>query len=280
MEWQLKLAVGLEGVEIDTLPQVMANASPVFRRMLQPDRFAEGQNLSKTDSLVVRLPEDDVSAMTTLCDIFHLRSNKIPVEDVTSNTLADIATLVDKYDCAAAIQPWPRIWLAQVLDRQELEGIEDMGLGEVGKWIHISCHLGFAEQFNQLTSTFIRRVSHKDFCQGPLLLHYKKLSQAVQGTRDSALGTRLPSCLHWQTASRMLDTLESIRTTSFASNLLKISKRAIVAGSLIPIIGKWYSTAPLWSWATPSSPQKSSAVETIGSCLRIGPTAFITIISA
>lgn len=100
MEWQLKLAVGLEGVEIDTvLPQVMANASPVFRRMLQPDRFAEGQNLSKTETLVVRLPEDDVSAMTILCDIFHLRSSKVPVEDMTSNTMADIATLVDKRLC-------------------------------------------------------------------------------------------------------------------------------------------------------------------------------------
>jgi hypothetical protein len=189
MEWQLKLAVGLEGVEIDTIPQVMANASPVFRRMFQPDRFAEGQNLSKTGSLVVRLPEDDVSAMTILCDIFHLRSSKVPVEDVASNTMADIATLVDKYDCAAAIQPWPRIWLAQVLGRQELKGIEDMGLGEVGKWIHISYHLGFAEQFNQFTSTFIRRA------QGPLLLHYQKLSPAIQG-KDSALGTRLPGCLH------------------------------------------------------------------------------------
>ena len=278
MEWQLKLAVGPEGVEIDTIPQVMANASPVFRRMLQPDRFAEGQNLSKAESLVVRLPEDDVSAMTILCDIFHLRSSKVPIKDVTSNTMADIATLVDKYDCAAAIQPWPRIWLAQVLDGQELKSIENMRLWEVGKWIHISCHLGFAEQFNQLTSTFIRRASHKDF-QGLLLLHYKKLSQAVQG-RDSAL-VGLPGCLHWQTASRMLDTPESIHIISFASSLLKISKRAMVASSVIPtIMREWHSTAPLWSWATPFSPQKSSAVEAIGRCLRIGPTALINIISA
>lgn len=181
MEWHLKLVVGPEGVEIDTVPQVMANASPVFRGMLQPDRFAEGQKLSKTEPLVVPLPEDDVPAMTILCDIFHLRSSKVPTKDVTSDTMADIATLVDKYDCAAAIQPWPKLWLNQILDRQILRNPSEMVLGEVGKWIHISCHLGFAEQFSQFTSTLIHRASNEDFCHGPLLLHYKKLSQTVQG---------------------------------------------------------------------------------------------------
>lgn len=41
MNHQMRLLVG-EGdsrIEIDTVPQVMANASPVFRSMLQPDRI-------------------------------------------------------------------------------------------------------------------------------------------------------------------------------------------------------------------------------------------------
>jgi hypothetical protein len=182
MEWQLKLIVGEEGVEIDTAPQVMANASPVFRRMLQPNGFAEGQNISRTGSVPIPLPDDDASAMTIICDIFHLRSEKIPIKDMASDTMADIATLVDKYDCATAIQPWPRLWLTQLLGRQDLKDIESMSLGEIGKWIHISCHMGFDEQFSQMTSALIRRASHEDFYQGPLLLHYQKLSQMVQGT--------------------------------------------------------------------------------------------------
>ena len=181
MEWQLTLLVGEEGHEIDTVPQVMANASPIFRGMLQPKGFVEGQDMSKTGSIVVRLPEDNVSAMTILCDIFHLRSGKIPIKDVTSDTMADIATLVDKYDCAAAIQPWPKLWLAQLLDGPELKDTKGMSLGEVGKWVHISCHLGYDELFSQMTSTLIRRASHQDLCQGPLLLDYRKLSQIIQG---------------------------------------------------------------------------------------------------
>jgi len=86
-----------------------------------------------------------------------------------------------------------------------------MRLEEVGKWIHISCHLGFAEQFNQFTSTFIRRASHKDFRQGLLLLHYKKLSQAVQG-RDSALG-RLPRWL-----LTLADSIENARHAGINSH--------------------------------------------------------------
>jgi hypothetical protein len=181
MEWHLKLVVDEEGLEIDTVPQVMANASPVFRQMLQPNGFAEGQDISKTGSLVVPLPDDDASAMTILCDIFHLRSDKIPIKDVTSNTMADIATLVDKYDCAAAIQPWPKLWLTQLLDGKELEHTKRISLKEVGKWVHISCQLGFDKQFSQMTTALIFRASLKDFCEGPLLLEYRKLSQIVQG---------------------------------------------------------------------------------------------------
>ena len=57
----------------------------------------------------------------------------------------------------------------------------------------------------------------------------------------------------------MLDMPESIHIISFASSLLKISKRAMVASLLIPIIlvRMRHSTAPLWPWATPFLPQKS-----------------------
>ena len=192
MEFPMKLIVGQDGVEIETTPGVMANASSVFRCMLQPNRFAEGHGRSQTEPFVIPLEEDDLSAMRILCDIFHLRSNKIPVKDMTSDTMADLATLVDKYDCAAAIQPWPKLWLSQVLDPEECLHAESMSLQEVGKWIHISCQLGFEKHFRQCTAALISRASLEDFTQGPLLLHYQKLSQTIQG-RFPADGNNTPT---------------------------------------------------------------------------------------
>jgi hypothetical protein len=180
MEFPMKLMVGQDGVEIETIPEVMANASSFFRCMLQPDRFAEGHGRSQAEPFVIPLEEDDASAMTILCDIFHLRSKKVPIKDMTSDTMADLATLVDKYDCAAAIQPWPKLWLSQVLGPEERLDVKSMSLLEVGKWIHISCQLGFEEHFRQCTAALISRASHEDFAQGPLLLEYQKLSQTIQ----------------------------------------------------------------------------------------------------
>ena len=67
-----------------------------------------------------------------------------------------------------------------------------MDLGEVRKWIHISCHLGFDARFWRMTSGFIRRASHEDFCQSTWLLDHGKLSQAVQG-KGLVLGRRRTS---------------------------------------------------------------------------------------
>jgi hypothetical protein len=115
--------------------------------MLQPNRFAEGHSRSQTEPFAILLEEDDASAMRILCDIFHLRSNKIPIKHMAPATMAELAMLVDKYDCAAAIQPWPKLWLSQVLGPQEHLDVESMSLPEVGKWIHLSCQLGFEGHF-------------------------------------------------------------------------------------------------------------------------------------
>src|SRR5271156_3897070 len=128
MEFPMKLVVGPDGVEIETIPEVMANASSSFRCMLQRIRFAEGHNRSRSEPFIIHLEGDDASAMRILCDIFHLRSNKIPIEDMTSDTMADLATLVEKYDCTAAIQPWPKLWLSQALGPQEHFDVESKSL--------------------------------------------------------------------------------------------------------------------------------------------------------
>jgi hypothetical protein len=97
MDYQMKLLVG-EGdsrIEIDTVPQVMANASSVFRNMLKPDRFIEGHKLTKNQPFSVTLAEDDPSAMEILCDILHLRTDRVPLKNISTSLLASIATTVD-----------------------------------------------------------------------------------------------------------------------------------------------------------------------------------------
>jgi hypothetical protein len=177
MEYPMKLIVGRDAVEIETVPEIMANASSVFRCMLQPNRFAEGYARSQAKPFVITLEADDPSAMRILCDIFHLRSDNVPIRDMTSDTMAELATLVDKYDCAAAIQPWPILWLRQVLGPRQHLDVKSMNLQEVEKWIHISCQLGFEEHFRQCTAALISRVSREDFDQGDLLSQ----SPTIQG---------------------------------------------------------------------------------------------------
>lgn len=216
MDFPMKLIVGQDGVEIETIPEVMANASSVFRCMLQPNRFAEGHGRSQTEPFVILLEEDDASAMRILCDIFHLRSDKVPIKDMTSDTMADLATLVDKYDCAAAIQPWPKLWLSHVLGPKEHLDVKSMSLPEVGKWIHISCQLGFEKHFRRCTAALISRAPREDFAQGPLLLEYQKLSQTIQRkfpadgnntpTNDNRRHRRYSNHLYRRVPSAMLRT--------------------------------------------------------------------------
>lgn len=161
----MKLVVGENdyNVKIDTVPQVMANASPVFRAMLQPERFVEGQKLMEQKPFTILLPDDEPLAMTILCDILHLRADKIPLKTMTSDLLAAFATLVDKYDCAIAIHPWPMLWLAGLkLSHNSLKEVEKMTIEELPQWIYISCHLGYSDMFRQCTSALIRKAPKFD----------------------------------------------------------------------------------------------------------------------
>ena len=54
-------------------------------------------------------------------------------------------TVVDKYDCAAAIQPWPKLWLTQLLSLHTPWNVENMMLQEITMWTHISYHFGYCK---------------------------------------------------------------------------------------------------------------------------------------
>jgi len=185
----MKLVVGEDDgkIDIDTVPQVMANASPVFRAILQPDRFIEGQKLIENKSFTISLPDDDPLAMKILCDILHLRADKVPLKGMTSKSMAAFATVVDKYDCAFAIHPWPMLWLADLkLTHHSLNDIEHMTVGELPQWIHISCHLGYSDLFRQCTSAIIRKAPKFDAQGGLFLPSCGRLSEMVQNAISTA----------------------------------------------------------------------------------------------
>ena len=54
--------------------------------------------------------QTNAEAMAILCDMWHLKSGRVPISDISSDTLYEIALLVDKYDSVESIQLWPKLW--------------------------------------------------------------------------------------------------------------------------------------------------------------------------
>jgi hypothetical protein len=77
--------------------------------MLDGSKFKEGTTLSSTGSVPIRLPGDDVDAMTIFLNIIHLRMDQVP-ETVDRRTLFNLARLVDKYDCHRTVKPFSEKW--------------------------------------------------------------------------------------------------------------------------------------------------------------------------
>jgi BTB/POZ domain len=177
----LKLIVGEEKTEMLVSHQVMSNASSVFRQMFQQNRFAEGLGIKSNDCFSLPLPDDQADAMEIICNILHFRTNLVPMKDITSDILAGLATVIDKYDCALAVLPWSILWICQESIREEAKNVEDMQLSEVGKWIHISAQLGYKDLFFKSTSALISTASADDFYRDSMLLTFWNLSPTLQG---------------------------------------------------------------------------------------------------
>jgi hypothetical protein len=165
----------------------MATASPVFRSMLQPDRFLEGQKLLENKPFTVTQPEDDPAAMKILCDILHFQTDRVPVKEITITLVASIATVVDKYNCAAAIQPWMKLWLTQLLSLQMPWIAEDMKVQDIIMWTHISYHLGYEDQFRECTSSLIRQLPKSEIHGNQQIPEYEQLSTTVRGKSSVVL---------------------------------------------------------------------------------------------
>ncbi|KAE9990477.1 hypothetical protein EG327_001379 [Venturia inaequalis] len=78
--------------------------------------FNEGRQLAENSAVDQRyelpLPDDDATAMSILCKIFHMRHEDVPRPGkIQDSVLYNVAVLSEKYDCVAAIKPVSAAWL-------------------------------------------------------------------------------------------------------------------------------------------------------------------------
>ncbi|KAI1481430.1 hypothetical protein F4774DRAFT_375338 [Daldinia eschscholtzii] len=111
----LCLTVGPQAAEFIVCSKTLARSSPFFKKMLYGG-FAEGKKTQpengKSSDWVVKLPEDNVAAMTIILNIIHGRFDKVPgYEDFVYTThFYNLCVLTDKYDMTHVLRPWAKGW--------------------------------------------------------------------------------------------------------------------------------------------------------------------------
>ncbi|KAF3930927.1 hypothetical protein ABW19_dt0208138 [Dactylella cylindrospora] len=109
---------------------ILTIASPYFRALLTPDRFTEGIIFQQHKQIELQMFEDDPAAVIVVCGILHLQSRRIP-PTLTGDQLAEVAIVLDKYDCVDAAWAWTRLWMSGDTAKVELE-VESGRAGENG----------------------------------------------------------------------------------------------------------------------------------------------------
>lgn len=174
-------------------------ASPVFRAMLSPDRFKEGNTLASCtkngEMYTLALPDDDPDALTILCDIIHFNNFKVP-RDISTETLAGLCILLDKYVCTLAAASWIDYWFSHMPYKlamdctYEKEGIQGARSREGGAqlddimWTFISLVVGDRQKFERFTASQIMRLISQDCMDSEQREWFERLPTRVQGKQD------------------------------------------------------------------------------------------------
>lgn len=129
-EGDIMLIVGSsDPCHIRVSSKILSLASDVFKAMFSP-HFREGSSLrcvenTTAELIVIALPEDDATAMLSLCQLLHYQIDMVdPYPDATD--LLALATICDKYDCAHAIRYASHIWLSQLVDSADLGSLNSL----------------------------------------------------------------------------------------------------------------------------------------------------------
>jgi hypothetical protein len=130
----------------------LMTASPVFRRALTKDGFAESQR-DEVDGLFHIQAEDwDPEAFLVILRIFHLRNKAVP-RTVTLEMLAKIAVLVDYYECAEAIELFTDLWIHDLKQTT----LPTTYCRDLVLWIWVSWVFDIVGQFKEATAVVVRK---------------------------------------------------------------------------------------------------------------------------
>ncbi|KAB5581150.1 hypothetical protein GE09DRAFT_949341 [Coniochaeta sp. 2T2.1] len=106
------LVVGQPQRRLRVYSLIAKSASPVLNAMLGPS-FGEGQQLAKTGSTEMPLPEDDADAMETILNVIHCRNDEVK-KLLSPGELLRVAIACEKYDCFVPLQFAIQTWLSHM----------------------------------------------------------------------------------------------------------------------------------------------------------------------
>ena len=110
----IELVVGDQKKHIRVYSFLMKLVSKPFGALLGPN-FKEGQaSVPAGQPKEIHLPDDDATAMETICMVVHHRGNVIHGQEnlPAPELLLNIALLADKYDCMAAMCGYASTWIS------------------------------------------------------------------------------------------------------------------------------------------------------------------------
>ena len=105
----LILVVGEKKTRLRVHSVCMKIASKVFDAMLGP-HFSEGQPSNGNHPKEIPMPDDNATAMATICKVLHHRNDLLP-DCLEPSDLPEIALVADKYDCVLALKYAMIQWL-------------------------------------------------------------------------------------------------------------------------------------------------------------------------
>jgi hypothetical protein len=129
----------------------LSMASPVFKAVLAtpatPHPPATDSAASPMTGRLVPLPDDDGSAILTLCYAFHFRSDLLPTS-TTSHALLELGQTALKYQCVHAISRTTSQWFDRIFELNQA--------ADLLKTIHAAYLLDEPVFFARFTSRYIK----------------------------------------------------------------------------------------------------------------------------
>lgn len=169
MDDQGDVVIVSESLELLVSSKILSLASRVFRAMLEPGRFQEGQtNRGSDNPLSLPLVDDDPNSLVLFCKVLHFKAVN-PPRDVAA--LVSFVTLCDKYDCTVAARHFISLWIKLIYD-QSIESSTLMDL------LWAAYMFEQADEFANLSTKLAKGLTAEEAAS--LTLH-EELPESIKG---------------------------------------------------------------------------------------------------